>query len=794
MAKLKIELVIGLNNNSLTFDETQVLDWSTKTFCTSEASSTIFDVFPNSGQIVLKDIGLDLYNNSINGLFDSNYNYEVNIYIDDEKIAHHIINQQPYYNYEDKTLTLDLGNELDITNELVYEGYKYPLEEQDFLTIFKNIVLDIFSISETELNKLLSTKYDYDKTFGEYFSTIKIQYPYLSSKPQREILKNLLTIAKCCLYQDENEKPVLVRMDGGYSGSVNGSQINHDMYKNVNFVLPDQINKGFVPSIIQKNNYNVAEISCNRIDIVSNKGVSFKNYISPNETHTNTINYKSYDEFTEIPIEQRKNCSFFSGERSSWKGSIALLLGIEYKTTSFLIEVPKKTNMNLSEILSISDFTYLLFTGKIEEKTKTGNIKFVTVTEETFGADIDYYNINQTGISSSSEKNINNYNLKNNIFYFPFTPKFGTDQTEKTILYSFPKIEPVFEIKETTDDKFVIKCSNIVTGYKYLSINNPDVAYTNKDEGGEFVTSHIDSIEYKETTITTEKLQISFLGDTYDIEFSGETVSVSPNSSTIQNPNKMVVSNGGGLMQHVGDITETSFPVQYGLDLLGWAKGGIKTGELTVIKDVYNSDFENFEQISVQKTLIAGGTLTVEGENIKNIKKYGIYTVKLTKGAITKSSNIYNNSIIDINTGTTTIQIKVKIENGKIIFTNLNPLDTVYINSISKYYFSNIVGSLNHKIFKVGDLIVPCKDYNYTPILINSSDEPILYQVVEATTYGEGGAVFQDLKVRQVKIKKAEELPYYLVANDTGITICIRENGYATEGSNNQIIQIAWQT
>ena len=498
MAKLKIELVIGLNNNSLTFDETQVLDWSTKTFCTSEASSTIFDVFPNSGQIVLKDIGLDLYNNSINGLFDSNYNYEVNIYIDDEKIAHHIINQQPYYNYEDKTLTLDLGNALDITNELVYEGYKYPLEEQDFLTIFKNTVLDIFSISETELNKLLSTKYDFNYTFGEYFSTIKIEYPYLSSKPQREILKNLLTIAKCCLYQDENKKPVLVRMDGGYSGSYDNNRVNTLMYNNVNFVLPDQINKGFVPSIIQKNNYSVAEISCNKVDIVSNKGVSFKNYISPNEIKTNTIIYNTYTsetgvQFTETPIEQRQTCSFFSGLSTQGKGSIALLLGIEYKTTSFSIEVPKKTNMNLSEILSISDFTYLLFTGQIEEKTNNGNIKFVipsTPTGETFGTVIDYYNISNTEEKSTSEKNINNYNLKNNIFYFPFTPKNGNNITEKTILYSFPKIEPVFEIKETTDDKFVIKCSNIVTGYKYLSINQPDVSYENKKEG-EFNTSNI---------------------------------------------------------------------------------------------------------------------------------------------------------------------------------------------------------------------------------------------------------------------------------------------------------------
>lgn len=808
MAKLKIELVIGLNDNILTFDETQVLDWSTKTFCTSEASSTIFDVFPNSGQIVLKDIDLDLYNNSINGLFDSNYNYEVNIYIDDEKIAHHIINQQPYYNYEDKTLTLNLGNELDITNELVYEGYEYPLEEQDFLTIFKNIVVELFSISEADLNKLLSTKYDFDETFGEYFSTIKIEYPYLSSKPQREILKNLLTIAKCCLIQDENKKPILVRMDGGYSGSVNGSQINHDMYKNVNFVLPDQINKGFVPSIIQKNNYNVAEISCNRVDIVSNKGVGFKELLNVDDIQTEQKDIErtsqSYADKTwyaigsefEIQEDGIKN-TLVDWDYSNNKAVCAMIIGLSYKIADEIeIKIPKKSNYNLKTLLNVSDFAYIMQNGTFSKTFYTANTSLMV--DSIYSDNVSWYSLDNKAEKETIPETLNNFDIKNTEFYFDFTNEINknTDKN-KIIKYKFPiSSTPILELTkedEEEDGYFYISLKNLPIGYSFYVFNTTTPAsasFVGQISSG-YIT--LNNCPFEKWEIDSEKFQISFLGDTYDIEFNGETVSVSPNSSTIQNPNKLVVANGGGLMQHVGDITATSFPVQYGLDLLGWAKGGIKTGELTVIKDVYNSDLENFEQISVPKpTLNVGGILTVEDEDIK---KYGIYTVKLTKGS-TYSYNIYNNSIIDINTGTTIIQIKVQIENGKIIFTNLNTAlsDFVYINSISKYAFENIVGSKNHKIFKVGDLIVPCKDYNYTPILINSSDEPIIYQVVEATTYGEGGAVFQDLKVRQVKIKKAEELPYYLVANDTGITICIKENGYATEGSNNQIIQIAWQT
>ena len=230
-------------------------------------------------------------------------------------------------------------------------------------------------------------------------------------------------------------------------------------------------------------------------------------------------------------------------------------------------------------------------------------------------------------------------------------------------------------------------------------------------------------------------------------------------------------------MQHVGDITETSFPVQYGLDLLGWAKGGIKTGELTVIRDIYKNYDSDFEKQRVNTSITSKESATFE---YQKIKKYGIYSLKIN-----------NSSTIQIYDGYTLANtLSVKINEGQIEITNISQ-GLLTVNEISKFSTQQ---STSKKIFKADDLIVPCKDYNYNPIISDSDGNPVIYKVVEATTYGEGGAVFQDLKVRQVKVKKAEELPYYLVANDTGITICIRENGYATEGSNNQIIQIAWQT
>lgn len=690
MADIKIKITSSNNGElDLEYENINVLSWTTTTTCTSDASSTIFDVFPNSGQIVLKDIDLLLYKNAIKGAFDSEYNFEVDISVDEEKIAHHIVNQQPYYNYEDKTLTLNLGNELDITNDLVYEGYEYPLEKRPLQEIFSDILHNMLSVSYDDIRDILNKDYDYYLSFARYFVSLEIEYPYLSSKPQREILKNILTLAKCCMYQDENKKLVLVRMDGGFEQSVDfDKELPSTLYDNVNYVLPNQINKGFVPSIIQKNNYNIAEISCNRVDQKTNNGAYYKKEgIIPSDKIV-------YGSSKEVYIDAEGLTTYYiDGDKVFTRtGFVTEYLTGKFLTSeeklfaTFAITVSLFQKNNLIKVLEPIDKNNILFSltkGKITTKTTTGRLYLVEKIIDGV-SEIVAYSYSPSSSPTTTETIVPAFSQPKIIKYKDLNLSFNISEETNNITF-------LNDNEFINDTKKYVGCK-----YKYFNFENAEV---NTPEGNK-TYFWLDNVTCEEITLEPLSASFSFNGDYTEIEFSGETL-VTPDPSTVSYPNKMVIANGGGLMQHTGDITETSFPVQYGLDLLGWYNGGIKTGQLTVIKDQYTN---------------------AKDEEV-------------------------------------------------------------------------IVGSENHKIFKVGDLIVPCKDYDYTPIMTtNPDDTAIIYKVVEATTYGEGGAVFQDLKVRQVKPKKAQELPYYLVANDTGITICIRENGYATEGSNNQIIQIAWQT
>lgn len=776
MAKLKIELIIGEGNgNILTFDETQVLDWSTKTFCTSDASLPVFDMFPNSGSVVIKDSNLSLYNQAISGMFDNNYNYELNIYVDDEKIAHHLVNEQPKYSYEEKTLTLYLGNELDIANDLIYEGYTYPLEEQNFLTIFKNILPSLFNITDTKLNDLLAKKYSSTQTYAQYFATINVPYPYVSSKPYREVLRNLLTIAKCCLYEDENKDLVLVRMDGGYAESVDTTTPSANIYNSVNFVLPSQTSVGFVPSVIQQNNYNVAEISCNKVDIVSNKGVGFKDYYDVSNgtvreftisRETETINGSNY-----YIVSNSAETSLFDFNSSNTLSSMGMIIPLSFKTLEFEITVPKKTNKNLTSLLSIYDFAYLTNNGTFSKTACTSTINCRIYSDSNYGGWLVYsYKNGIITTGAITNNSINNTLIQKEINYDYKNEIVNQSVSEKNLKYTFSAGEPIIKIKSETDTDFVVKFSNILIGYKFYLFD----IYNSTTFDGYYAT--LENASFDLCEINSSNMQVSLLGDTYEIQFNGKTLTAPSNVSPAH---KMTIENGGGLMQYTGDINATSFPVQYALDLLGWHNGGIRTGQLSVIKDVYTNYSDDFETISIYENLPAGSSKIITDNSIKS---WGIYQLAY---ASTSTSTIYN--------GATFSNLSISIINGQITITN-NGSSSIRLRQITKFSTSNIVGQAKHKVFKCGDLIVPCKDYQYTPIMTNSSGQPIIYQVVEAETFGEGGAVFQTLQVREVKSTKANELPYYLVANENGITICIKDNGYATEGTNNEIIQIGWQT
>lgn len=768
MANVKIELKYN-ENKPETFEDFQILSWTTTTTCTNNLHMPVFDAFPNSGQVVLKDSDLSIYENAINGLYDEDYNFEVDIYIDNKKIAHHIVNQQPYYNYEEKTLTLNLGNELDINNDLIYEGYSYPLEPQSFATIFVNIIRKILNIDEDKIKNILRDKqYNVDNAFNIYFDGINIEYPYLSSKLNREALQNLLTIAKCSMYLDENKLPVFVRMDGGYSGSRDDNMISTLAYNNVNFILPEQMREPFIPSIIQTNKFNVAEIFCNNINEVQKEGEIFSINFDVaqsdlKETDNRTVDYEaSYGIYHRIDGD----VSFEYTTDGKLTGSFLTSSKVIYLNNK-TIKNSIYTNNNLVKALTPltpENFSIAIAEAKIIKTTSTGDLYF-SPGDNPDGIYVhngNYY-FEETGTPNSNEETVFGYNITKDIEY---------ENLKLTILNINENIANIFvnadgEIKYTFNNKYV--------GFEFLYFH-----FNEKEDLDDGIqTEHYKNVSCEKIKIIPTKLNLSLNCKYLEKEFNGKTLTA---PSDISNQHKMTISTGGGLMQYVGDnITEVSFPVAYAIDLLGWYKGGIKTGQLSVIKDNYNNYKGAFgEAITINETLKQNGSIT---RNNNRIKANGIYTLHWGS---TGKYTIFNNA-------QTPNGLKIRISEGviKITYTGTG---SILINEITPFMPNGTVDGESQKIFKVGDLIVPCKDYEWTPIVTNNNGHPVIYQVVEAETFGEGGAVFQNLQIRQVKTNKESALPYSLVANESGITIIIKDNGYATEGKNNEIIRIGWQT
>ena len=116
MGKFRAKIIVKISEDAsqeIPFEFDTIQDLSTRTMATNNHTQPVFDVFANQGTLVLKDKDLTLYNNAINGVFDNAYQFEVFLYKGETLLARHIINQRPYYDFANKTLTLSLGNSID---------------------------------------------------------------------------------------------------------------------------------------------------------------------------------------------------------------------------------------------------------------------------------------------------------------------------------------------------------------------------------------------------------------------------------------------------------------------------------------------------------------------------------------------------------------------------------------------------------------------------------------------------------------------------------------------------------
>lgn len=259
MAKTSVKLY--MTNKTIEFGSESIVSLEFEQQSTSDYSRPVYDIYPAYGTLVVKDKDLSLYNMAINGEFD-NYNYKVEVFVNNSKVARLHITQLPVYSYSDKTLSLVLGDELSKADTKIYSGYDYPLEPKTLFDVAL-AVFQAFDSTITETSAVFTqSMWSATQTYADYLKTISIEYPYVpANRTFRQVFKQLLTVAQSALVTDVNTVYRFVRMDGAKSTS-NDNAIG---------ILSSQITSQFQPTIIVPNKYDSCEVDCDKVSVDYNQ-------------------------------------------------------------------------------------------------------------------------------------------------------------------------------------------------------------------------------------------------------------------------------------------------------------------------------------------------------------------------------------------------------------------------------------------------------------------------------------------------------------------------------------------
>ncbi len=323
MGKFRVEINIKKANNeveTLIYKENQLVDFDTNTFATSNPSRLECNSYPSEGTVVIKDTNLEFYNRAINGEFDNAFNFEVLIYKGDNLFARHIVNQRPQYNYTSKTLTLNLGNEIDTFDNILVKGFSYD-------NTTKRTAKDL-------IEQLLKTYFREDDGYSVEFliegiNLIPIENIYFpANQTLKEVLRQLLEVlgASIIIGNDKTFKIV----------GISNSPTTISPIK----ILPKHIQGSFIPDVILDNRFTNIKLNTKNVTEKTQKqavkDISLDtSYLDNSEDH-------------------------FTGTASKNISSVALgdvttifIRHLSQSYTEISTFIPKNFNNNLSKLLSL---------------------------------------------------------------------------------------------------------------------------------------------------------------------------------------------------------------------------------------------------------------------------------------------------------------------------------------------------------------------------------------------------------------------------------------------------------
>lgn len=672
----------------LDFSNEDLLSLNFEFQSTTDYSNPIYDTYPSYGTIEIQDKNLALYNMAINDEFND-YEYPVEIFVNNSIVGKFFISELPVYSYASKTLSITVGDSLNKVDTLYYKGYTYPLKQQTIDVIFKDILKSYDgtltdeeietileeSIYSSKISGLITTR----TTYKEYLQIITVPYPYIApNKTFRQAFQSVLTVAQCALITDKVTKYRLVRMDG------NSPQAEEESIA----ILQKQMLSQFIPTIILPNKYNVCEVNSKRVVVDFNKGktIATKTYdltnFSPKNSLVSLSNNKS-EQLATTAVEQ-----VGAGAYLNWEDIQAT--NAYGSSTEFQDILDVLQDNNLKEIINLTaekdkNPSYQITVKKIVTRQK-GTVEFSLSSNKYYIKPNTFEPLENSVVEqvSTDYLQLQDVPLEES---FTWQNTVSTSAVEATATVSNISYEETKYnvIKHVANEQYplgyYINKLYMVLGKNFTAIGSSYNAYYNNG-----VAESVEQLETYKYTIKYEfvKFTITYSGDYTEITFNDTTIA--KKKAQITKENKVSIIGGDTLMQYEGSLTDTSIPYVVADNMLAVFDEGLNGGQLNVM----GWDYYGFKGLSALSKKIYYTTTAVSASETSPFQKF----------------------------------------------------------------------------FEIGDVVMPCKDNNSTPIITRGFDYennpvPMYFQVVKNLVTFQGGKFSQRLTLREAKMPKKELTQYY---------------------------------
>lgn len=631
MAKTSVKLY--MTNKTIEFGSESIVSLEFEQQSTSDYSRPVYDIYPAYGTLVVKDKDLSLYNMALNGEFD-NYNYKVEVFVNNSKVARLYISELPVYSYADKTLSMVLGDELTKANTKIYAGYDYPLQPKTLFDVAL-AVLKAFDNTITETSAVFTqSNWSATQTYADYLKTISIEYPYVpANRTFRQVFKQLLTVAQSALVTDVNTVYRFVRMDGSKNTS-NDNAIG---------ILSSQITSQFQPTIIVPNKYDSCEVDCDKVSVDYNKDKVIETHefdnIGNNELNGATQNETAH-------YAETGGSQVCTGVCLKWETSRIINKPTVPAFTDYLY---KYLNQNLKHIVS---FSVVNNKNPAYQVTVKKTIKRIEGTVA--------YQKNSSG----------DYEIKPD--FNQFSPIEGATEelvSEEYITKETLGKEETFTFGQDTSTMYPIVSATVSAGFdeaKYNKITESNDYYTNKPVVylgrtlyalcSEFVqyntqgtvTSIEPQIAYKYTiTYEFQKLSITYNGDYTEVVFKNDTATKLKTANV--KDNTASISGGEELMQY--SVKQANLrPLKIAENTLKVFQNGLNGGDIECIAWDYSYFAKTGQPISYNSTtenlkkFLSVGDMVIPCKSRKSEPVY-------TRNSATVYFNVVKNAITYLNGG-----------------------------------------------------------------------------------------------------------------------------------------------